>query len=232
MLRKNMSRFLELLGALPLLLSTENLIIRIFMESGLLVEGWSNVSVHCATVATITARLGQLVGMEDAEVETLAIAGLIHDARKAREKIRAEQLVAEGAKQKGAAFAEAAEEQTEWLKAFGDELAEPIRISALSGHTSLAYFLGPDRPFSEKIFHLADDLCGGQWGDEVVMLSERIAQLGQRYEWLSSELPAELGGKSWLEAQEQVSRSILDELASRTVYRTGERLNTWLVRFS
>lgn len=208
----------------------------IFRAAGLLDDSeWDNVPLHCLRVAQVCEEIGIQIILNDLSVEEyrLAImAGLLHDVRKNIERQRADELVSQQGMSKGEAFGQAKAEQSNWLLGLWPELAEVVRVSALSGHTSLAYFLAEPRPLAEQIFHAADDLCGGKRGNEVVMLADRMAALAVRYPWLATEHPAELGGMSWADAQFQVSAAILNNLVGfmkDVEYADGEALNRALV---
>lgn len=212
-----------------------DLILGMWDKSGLLDDPeWDNVPLHCLLVALVTKTVGRMVGLDLEQTEIAVTAGLLHDIKKKSEQRRANEIIAATGVEKGAAFAQAAEEQAVWMSALSDRFDEEIRLAGLSGHTSLAYFLESDRPLHEKVFHVADDLCGDKElgvrrGDTVLMLEDRMAQLRVYYDWLVTEHPEELGGMSWIEAQEKVAASILNELAGLSGFDSGEALNRALV---
>ncbi|MEI6144258.1 MAG: HD domain-containing protein [Candidatus Berkelbacteria bacterium] len=225
-----MAQFLALLGDLPISTENEELVIRMFMACGLWGPGgWPNTAVHCAKVAQVAMELCKLAELPISAVENVVFAGLVHDARKSFEKAQIAQLTS-GGMSKDDAYTAAACTQATWLIEFGipDHI---VGLSGLSGHTSLGGFY-PELPDSlpAMAFHVADDLCGGQYGDELVMLHDRMAQLRERYDWLSN-TREELGGRSWIDVQAEVADQIMDAFATQTVFQTGEALNRWLVRY-
>jgi hypothetical protein len=124
------------------------------------------------------------------------------------------------------AYTQAADEQKARLEEIGID-PNVVRLSSLSGHASLEYFIGAGAPSLEEwILHIADDLCHG---DTVVMLSERIVTLKEDYPWMTESGRDVLNGETYIEAQERIAREILDELAGKLGFETGEALNWWLV---
>lgn len=228
MLRKCMIQTLQLLGILGVSPEIESQVIYMYTTCGLWSpEGWPNTTVHCARVAQVGMELMRLAERPDNEIADVIFAGLVHDARKSAEKAQIAVLV-EGGMSEDDAYTQASAEQAQWLLEFGIP-SDIVTLSGLSGHNSLGVFL-PQLPdcWPALAFHVADDLCGGQYGDEVVMLADRIEQLPIRYKWMINR-PKHLRGSSWIEAQSMVSSRILDNIASLTVYRSGEALNAWLV---
>lgn len=211
------------------------LILSMWDKSGLLDDPeWDNVPLHCLLVALVSKTICQLVKLPYEQAQIAIVAGLLHDIKKQTERKRAGEIVATTGMDQSAAFAQAAQEQAAWMQEFGDQFTEEIRVAGLSGHTSLQYFMSEGRSLYEKIFHIADDLCGDKEigrrrGDVVVPLETRLAQIRVYYDWMVTEHPPWLDGKSWIEAQEEVGRQILDELATIAGVGTGDDLNAMLV---
>ncbi|MFA4995853.1 MAG: HD domain-containing protein [Patescibacteria group bacterium] len=217
--------YIDRLNLLCLTAEGKDLAFGAMMKSGLLGDpDWNNVPRHCVRVAEVAEALAMEAQIDSSNI---VLAAILHDAKKKVERARAEELIASGM-EKCAAFTQAAEEQTAWLHEIGIN-PKITRMSALSGHASLNYFNQCGATIEEKIFHVADDLCGGNDGTEVVMLRDRIEGLRERYPWLLTE-GQDLLGETYIKAQERIASEILDELAKMAGFETGEMLNRHLVK--
>lgn len=227
MLLEQTIKFLEGLVALGLTETERDLIVQVFHESELLgKKDWGNVPLHCLRVARVGQAIAKMIGLQDSK--EIILAGLLHDVRKHIERSRAKELMANDGLKEADAFNKAAEEQASWLISYGFR-PETLVMSRMSGHTSIRHFLFEERSVEEKIFHLADDLCGGAMGDEVVMLEERMKVLSQRYAFLLTDGKEELNGLTYGEGQLKVSRDILAEIAGKSGMNSGQAVNVLLV---
>ena len=219
--------FLEGVSSLPLPYEQLDLVVKVYHDSGLLgLEEWENVPLHCVLVAKIADRLSAMCQV--IEKDELLLAALFHDALKHGERSRTKELREATQLSEGNAFALAAVEQSQFLARVGvpDKV---VAMSKLSGHTSLAYFRSGKANLEESIFHIADDLAGGEDGTVVVMIDDRMADLAIRYPFMLTDGRDELNGETYLEVQRRLAKGILDMLAQYGGYANGEHLNGTLV---
>ena len=234
---KDYDWFIQVLHLLALTEDDRDMALQIMMASELLGDpDWANVAHHCVRVAEVAEALCMEAQVDPSKVVLAAIA---HDLKKKVEKKRANELIAalmEAAETEeereridtGLAFTQAAAEQATWLADHG-VLAEIVQITEMTGHASLVHFIVGNATIKEEIMFVADNLCGGKSGDEVVMWDDRIPLLVERYPWLTTEGTDLLGGETYMQAQDRITHEILDRMAEMSEFETGEMLNRHLV---
>jgi hypothetical protein len=167
--------------------------IRLHEQTGLLPKksGWSNVSRHTLTEAVAADVLGEALGLSEADINDLKLAGFLHDVdkRKEIETLRARKdemkenpelahTLREGMKR----------EAREFLSGQGYS-PKVIQLVDSVGASSLPRMREHGVSLQELIMHYVDDITEG---DKFVTLAERALELKKRYPEIVKDIEAQL----------------------------------------
>lgn len=179
-----------------------------WQEGGLLDPDWENIPVHMTAVASIGLPIVNLTRFSTPQ--NVAMAALIHDAGKRREREAVKAVEAQGG-DVAAEYDRQAKAQEDFLHKMGwpDDI---IEASQSVGHTSLREFLEwKDISDLRKIIHLADDLTAGSIFPN---LAYRMAANRIRYPEIDQQGQAryKLPGNTF-DVMERIARELLQYFA-------------------
>lgn len=179
---------------------------QLYKEYGLLTKEWINVSEHCLIEGAVCDVLGELLGLDKKEINTIVAAAFLHDFYKRKELEEAAQYGSE-------AFSRAVKESTEILRNHGFS-EKVIKLIEAVGHNALKRIMEKDVSLSEKIIHYADDIV---LGANIVLLDERIdyLELNPNYKELNQSGRKIFNGKTYFEVQREVGHKIEQEFAKK-----------------
>lgn len=186
-------------------------------------EGWRNVSEHCLLEAVMVDVLAEQLGLSKEERENLVTGALLHDFYK-REQMR---IIKEGG-----GSTESLEKSEEESNRILQEKNYPEGVFMVAGSASdvkRMALLYSEVALIEKIIFYVDSIT---MNNQISSVAERIQKqkANERYKRIDEEAKEYLGGKTQLEAMEEISIKIQKELAERLGIEDPETLPKWIER--